>query len=50
VKVYWHERFHRDPANMWLRQAIVQLFRSNDPAHIWNSEFAGRPIAQTKTQ
>jgi DNA-binding transcriptional LysR family regulator len=51
VKVYWHERFQRDPANMWLRQAFVQLFRSNDPARVWNSEFAGRrTIAQTKTQ
>jgi DNA-binding transcriptional LysR family regulator len=51
VKVYWHERFHRDPANVWLRQAFVQLFRSNDPARIWNSEFAGRRIAaQTKTE
>jgi DNA-binding transcriptional LysR family regulator len=51
VKVYWHERFHRDPANMWLRQAFVQLFRSNDSARVWNSEFAGRRTpAQTKTK
>jgi DNA-binding transcriptional LysR family regulator len=51
VKVYWHERFHRDPANMWLRQAFVQLFRSNDPERVWNSEFAARrTIAQTKPQ
>jgi DNA-binding transcriptional LysR family regulator len=50
VKVYWHERFHRDPANVWLRRAFVQLFRSNDTPRIWNSEFAGRPaIGQTET-
>jgi DNA-binding transcriptional LysR family regulator len=26
VAVYWHERYHRDPANKWLRQAFVKLF------------------------
>jgi DNA-binding transcriptional LysR family regulator len=43
VKIYWHERFHRDPANMWLRQAFVQLLRTDDPARVWhrNSTVAG---------
>jgi DNA-binding transcriptional LysR family regulator len=27
IKIYWHERFHQDPASRWLRQALVQLFR-----------------------
>jgi DNA-binding transcriptional LysR family regulator len=27
IKVYWHERFHRDPANRWLRRSMVELFR-----------------------
>lgn len=27
INVYWHERFHRDPANRWLRRAMVELFR-----------------------
>jgi DNA-binding transcriptional LysR family regulator len=27
VKQYWHERYHRDPANMWLRSMISGLFR-----------------------
>lgn len=35
LKVYWHERFHRDPANRWLRQAFVQLFRSQDAPRAW---------------
>jgi DNA-binding transcriptional LysR family regulator len=35
VKIYWHERFHRDPANMWLRQAFVKLLRTDDPARVW---------------
>ncbi|AXK83135.1 LysR family transcriptional regulator [Pseudolabrys taiwanensis] len=29
LKIYWHERFHRDPANRWLRRAFVKLFRGN---------------------
>lgn len=43
VKIYWHERFHRDPANMWLRQAFVHLLRTDDPARVWrrNSTVAG---------
>ncbi|MGA6928401.1 MAG: LysR family transcriptional regulator [Pseudolabrys sp.] len=27
IRVYWHERFHHDPANRWLRRTLVQLFR-----------------------
>ncbi len=27
IKVYWHERFHQDPASRWFRQTLVQLFR-----------------------
>lgn len=27
IKLYWHERFHNDPANRWLRQSFVKLFR-----------------------
>jgi len=26
VAVYWHDRFHRDPANQWLRQTFAALF------------------------
>jgi hypothetical protein len=26
VKQHWHERFHRDPANGWLRQVMRDLF------------------------
>lgn len=42
VKIYWHERFHRDPANLWFRQAFVQLFRSSDPVPDWTSKFGVR--------
>jgi DNA-binding transcriptional LysR family regulator len=28
VSVYWHERFHRDPANIWLRSMYLGLFQS----------------------
>jgi DNA-binding transcriptional LysR family regulator len=27
IRIFWHERFHHDPANRWLRRALVQLFR-----------------------
>jgi DNA-binding transcriptional LysR family regulator len=26
VSLYWHERFHRDPANIWLRNIYLGLF------------------------
>lgn len=25
-RMYWHERFHRDPANQWLRQIVAKHF------------------------
>ena len=27
VSLYWHERFHRDPGNAWLRDVYLRLFR-----------------------
>ncbi len=27
IRVYWHERFHYDPANRWLRRAFIKQFR-----------------------
>jgi len=26
INLFWHARFNRDPANMWLRQVLVDLF------------------------
>jgi len=26
IAQYWHERFHRDPANVWIRGALRELF------------------------
>jgi DNA-binding transcriptional LysR family regulator len=26
VSLYWHDRFHRDPANIWLRNFISAQF------------------------
>ena len=28
VSIYWHERFHRDPGNAWLRSVYLKLFRN----------------------
>ena len=30
VKQHWHERFHADPANQWLRKMVAQLFLEQD--------------------
>jgi DNA-binding transcriptional LysR family regulator len=30
VKQHWHERFHADPANQWLRKMVAQLFLDRD--------------------
>jgi DNA-binding transcriptional LysR family regulator len=29
IRIYWHERYHHDPALCWLRSAFVNLFRDN---------------------
>ncbi len=26
VRLHWHERFHQDPANCWLRQVMTELY------------------------
>jgi DNA-binding transcriptional LysR family regulator len=28
LSLYWHERFHRDPGNAWLRGVYVRLFKN----------------------
>lgn len=28
IRIYWHERFHQDPTNRWLRNAFIKLFRA----------------------
>jgi DNA-binding transcriptional LysR family regulator len=28
VSLYWHERFHRDPGNVWLRSVYLSLFKN----------------------
>ncbi len=32
INLYWHARFHRDPANQWLRTQIADLFAERAPA------------------
>ena len=29
VSQYWHERFHRDPGNQWIRSVFTSLFTAN---------------------
>jgi DNA-binding transcriptional LysR family regulator len=28
VSLYWHERFHRDPGNAWLRSVYMKVFKN----------------------
>ncbi|MFJ3681333.1 LysR family transcriptional regulator [Pseudomonas sp. NPDC090208] len=31
IDLYWHDRFHRDPQNKWLRETIGEVLRSQQP-------------------
>lgn len=33
VSVYWHQRFHHDPASVWLRDGLAVLFQDAAPFH-----------------
>lgn len=30
INLFWHAKYHRDPANVWLRQLVFELFSSGD--------------------
>jgi DNA-binding transcriptional LysR family regulator len=32
IRQYWHERFHHDPANQWLRGMVFSLFGRSSPS------------------
>lgn len=32
VSLYWHERFHREPGNAWLRSVFIKLFKEGKGA------------------
>lgn len=32
IALYWHDRFHRDPGNRWLRAVFVKLFAASRTA------------------
>ena len=29
INLFWHAKYNREPANMWLRQLMVDLFTDN---------------------
>ncbi|MEJ2453498.1 MAG: LysR family transcriptional regulator [Candidatus Thiodiazotropha sp.] len=31
IRQYWHQRMHKDPAQVWLRQTVSELFLNKDP-------------------
>jgi len=30
INLFWHAKFNRDPANLWMRQLFVELFADSD--------------------
>ncbi len=34
IHLYWHTRFHHDPANRWLRQSFIELLADFPPAEM----------------
>lgn len=34
INLFWHAKFNRDPANLWLRQLFVQLFSDGSPGKL----------------
>jgi DNA-binding transcriptional LysR family regulator len=30
INLFWHAKFNRDPANMWIRQLFVELFADSE--------------------
>lgn len=32
INVFWHAKYHREPANRWLRGALFDLFADDEPA------------------
>ncbi len=33
INMFWHARFNQDPASLWLRQQVVELFGEGESAH-----------------
>lgn len=47
ISQYWHERFHREPGNKWLRSVLVRLFSENPGKTNSLSAAPSRRIAKT---
>lgn len=39
LKQFWHRRAHADPANIWLRKVVAELFVGRDPTQSQDSPF-----------
>ena len=31
TRIVWHERFHHDPGNLWLRKRVERIYRATVP-------------------
>jgi hypothetical protein len=34
VAQHWHERFHREPGNQWIREVFAELFSAPDDSKV----------------
>lgn len=46
IALYWHDRFHKDPANMWFRSLIADLFHNATNAEIIDGSARREALAQ----
>jgi DNA-binding transcriptional LysR family regulator len=37
IKIFWHAKYHRDPANQWLRQLLFEMFSDRPEGGTWAS-------------
>ena len=32
INLFWHAKYYRSPANVWLREVVIDLFANDAPA------------------
>lgn len=50
IALYWHDRFHKDPANVWFRSLIGELFHEATNAEILERSVRWEMAAQKLSQ
>jgi DNA-binding transcriptional LysR family regulator len=50
INVFWHAKYHRSPANQWLRALLFELFGDAESAATPNPARATRPKRSATTR